>query len=113
MISWGINENYGINFNFQGLSQNAYNEISLNTNFQKNTYFGTGFSVSYERLFEEEFGVRRTATRGGAFFGSPERSTNQINPYVYGGTRPNKKVTLNTFIGYGVNSFRFRFWRAA
>ena len=109
MISWGINENYGINFNFQGLSQNAYNEISLNTNFQKNTYFGTGFSVSYERLFEEEFGVRRTATRGGAFFGSPERSTNQFNPYVYGGTRPNKKVTLNTFIGYGVNSFDFDF----
>jgi hypothetical protein len=109
MISWGINEGYGINFNFQGLSQNAYNEISLNANFQKNTYFGTGFSVSFERLFEEEFGVRRTATRGGAFFGGPERSTNQFNPYIYGGTRPNKKVTLNTFIGYGVNSFDFDF----
>jgi len=28
---------------------------------------------------------------------------------VFGGTRPNKKVTLNTFIGYGVNSFDFDF----
>jgi uncharacterized protein DUF5916/cellulose/xylan binding protein with CBM9 domain len=109
MISWGINENYGINFNWQGLSQNLYNEVSINTNFQKNTYFGAGFGIGYERLFEEEFGVRRTATRGGAFFGGPERSTNQINPYLYGGTRPNKKVSLNMFMSYGVNSFDFDF----
>jgi len=109
MISWGINENYGINFNWQGLSQNLYNEVSFNANFQKSTYFGAGLGIGYERIFEEEFGVRRTATRGGAFFGSPERSTNQINPYMYGGTKPNKKITLNTFMGYGINSFDFDF----
>jgi hypothetical protein len=109
MISWGINESYGINFNFQGLSQNLYNEISFNANFQKSTYFGAGIGIGYERLFEEEFGVRRTATRGGAFFGRPERSTNQVNPYVYGGSKPNKKVTLNMFMGYGINSFDFDF----
>src|SRR2546429_6390600 len=41
---------------------------------QRNTYFGIGHSVGYERLFEEEFGLKRTATHGGAFFGRPERS---------------------------------------
>ena len=109
MISWGINENYGISFNWQGLSQSAYNEVSLSGNFQKNTYFGGGFSLGYERIFEEEFGVRRTATRQGAFFGRPERSTNQFNPYIYGGSRPNNKISLNMFMAYGVNSFDFDF----
>ncbi len=109
MISWGFNENYGVNFNWQGLSQNFYNESSLNLNFQRNTYLGMGLNVGYERVFEEEFGLKRTATRSGAFFGRPERSTYQVGPYLYGGTRPNQKISLNMFMGYGHNSFDFDF----
>ena len=60
-------------------------------------------------LFEEEFGLKRTATHGGAFFGRPERSTYQFNPYVYGGTRPSKKYALNLFVSKGFNSFDFDF----
>ena len=109
MISWNVTESYGISFNWQGLSQNAYNEISINTNFQKNTYLGGGVSFGYERLFEEEFGLKRTATHAGAFFGGPERSTSQINPYFYGGTRPSQKYSFNWFLGYGHNAFDFDF----
>src|SRR2546429_9970589 len=76
---------------------------------QRNTYFGIGHSVGYERLFEEEFGLKRTATHGGAFFGGPERSAYQFNPYVYGGTRPSKKYSLNFFMSEGLNSFDFDF----
>jgi hypothetical protein len=109
MIQWSINTNAGMNFSWQGLSQNAYEETSIGFNFQRSTYLGFGAGVGYERLFEEEFGLKRTATHGGAFFGSPERSTYQFNPYMYGGTRPNKKVSLNFFVSEGLNSFDFDF----
>jgi len=109
MISWNVNANAGTNFNWQGLSQNAYEEVSISANFQKNTYLGIGQDVSYERLFEEEFGLKRTTTHGGAFFGGPERSAYQFGPYMYGGTRPSKKYALNFFIGEGLNSFDFDF----
>jgi len=109
MINWNINFNSGMNFSWQGLSQNAYEETSISANFQKSTYLGIGHSVSYERLFEEEFGLKRTATHGGAFFGGPERSAYQFNPYIYGGTRPSKKYSLNFFISEGLINFDFDF----
>jgi hypothetical protein len=109
MISWNVNANAGMNFNWQGLSQNAYEEVSISANFQKSSYLGIGHSVSYERLFEEEFGLKRTATHGGAFFGGPERSAYQFNPYVYGGSRPSKKYAFNFFMSQGFNNFDFDF----
>ncbi|HMJ25161.1 MAG TPA: hypothetical protein VK475_05010, partial [Pyrinomonadaceae bacterium] len=109
MISWSLNANTGGNFSWQGLSQNAYEEVSVSANFQKSTYLGIGHSVSYERLFEEEFGLKRTATHGGAFFGRPERSAYQFNPYIYGGGRPSKKYAYNFFLQRGQNNFDFDF----
>lgn len=109
MISWNLNASAGTNFNWQGLSQDAYQEINLSGNFQHSAYLGIGHSVSYERLFEEEFGLKRTATHGGAFFGGPERSTYQSNPYIYGGARPSKKYAFNFNVSAGINSFDFDF----
>ncbi|HMJ24606.1 MAG TPA: DUF5916 domain-containing protein, partial [Pyrinomonadaceae bacterium] len=109
MISWNLNANAGGNFNWQGLSQQAYEEVSVSANFQKSTYLGIGHSVGYERLFEEEFGLKRTATHGGAFFGRPERSAYQFNPYIYGGGRPSKKYAYNFFLQRGQNNFDFDF----
>jgi hypothetical protein len=109
LISWNLNSNAGINFNWQGLSQNLNEDISVNFNFQHSTSLGAGVSVGYERLFEEEFGLKRTATHGGAFFGSPERSTKQFSPYLFGTTRASKKYALNFFLARGQNSFDFDF----
>jgi hypothetical protein len=109
MISWNLNANAGGNFSWQGLSQNSYEEVSVLGNFQKSIYLGIGHSVSYERLFEEEFGLKRTATHSGAFFGRPERSAYQFNPYIYGGGRPSKKYAFNFFISEGLNNFDFDF----
>jgi hypothetical protein len=81
----------------------------MSANFQKSTYLGIGHSVSYERLFEEEFGLKRTAKQGGAFFGRPERSAYQFNPYIYGGGRPSKKYAYNFFLQTGRNNFDFDF----
>jgi hypothetical protein len=109
MISWNFSNSTGISYNWQGLSQSAYYEVNTNFNFQRNTYAGAGAAIGYERLFEEEFGLKRTATQGGAFFGGPERSTNQVNSYLYAGTKPSKKYALNLFTSYAHNSFDFDF----
>src|SRR5437867_670566 len=66
-------------------------------------------AVGYERLFEEEFGLKRTATHEGAFFRGPERSTKQYNTYMFAGTKPSQKYSFNMFMGYGHNSFDFDF----
>src|SRR5882724_2686579 len=112
LIQWNFSDNAGMNFNWQGLSQNIYNETSVNLNFQHSTYLGAGFGEGYERLFEEEFGLKRTATHAGAFFGGPERSTYQYNPYLFGGSRPSKKYAFNFFVGESYNSFDFDFGAA-
>jgi hypothetical protein len=109
MISWHMNHSANIDFNWQGLSQSLGEESNVSFNFQKNTYFGMGLGVGYERLFEEEFGVKRTATQLGAFFGGPERSTRQYSPYSFGGANPSKKYSINYFVGYGIGSFDFDF----
>lgn len=109
LIHWNLNDNLGTNFNFQGLSQNFYHETSVNLNFQHNTNFGFGLNQSYERLFEEEFGLKRTATHPGAFFGSPERSTGQYGWYLVGNTKPSQKYAFFFFMNQGVNSFDYDF----
>jgi hypothetical protein len=109
LISWNVNNNAGINFNWQRQSQSSYDEASISFNFQRNSYLGFGSVFGYERLFEEEFGLRRTAAHGGEFFGGPERSTFQFSPYLFAGTKPTKKYSLNLFLLYGKNSFDFDF----
>jgi hypothetical protein len=109
LISWNVNNNAGINFNWQGQSQSSYYEGSISFNFQRSSYLGFGSAFGYERLFEEEFGLKRTAAHGGAFFGGPERSTTQFSPYLFAGTKPSKKYSLNIFLLHGRNSFDFDF----
>ena len=106
---WSFNDNFGTNFNWQGLSQNFYHESSGNLNFYHNTYLGFGISENFERLFEEEFGLKRTVTHEGAFFGRPERSTFQYNTYISGGTKPSQKYSFNFFFNHAWNSYDFDF----
>ena len=109
LISWHLNNSANIDFNWQGLSQGLGEEANASFNFQHNTYLGFGLSTGYERLFEQEFGVKRTASQLGAFSGRPERSTRQYFPYLFTGTRPSKKYSINLFVGYGIGAFDFDF----
>lgn len=94
-----------VDFDWQGRSQFFRFGNDFNFAFQRNTfmYFETG--GSFERLFEEEFGVKRSTTRNGRFFGTPERSSWQ---YYFTGnldTNPIKKITLN--LSYFFNNSAF------
>lgn len=99
-----------MNFDWQGRAQ----EESIGANFgfslQRNMRVGFETGVSYERIFEEEFGLKRSATRtNGAFFGASERSTVQQYGSVNLNGSPNKKISFGVFAGYINNALDFDF----
>ena len=109
IIQWELSNSGHTSYTWQGLAYSTGNGTSLGFQFQKSSYLGTGVNVGYERIFEEEFGVARTATQSGSFFGGPERSTKYVVPYIYGGTHPSKKYSANFFLNYSSDSFDFDF----
>lgn len=110
LISWHANQFFGTNFDWQGRMQGWEHGSQLNFSLAHQTFFGIGGSEGYERLFEEEFGPRRTATQAGAFAGGdPERSTYGKGIHVFGGTTPNKKFSAFAVAAYAVGSFDFDF----
>jgi uncharacterized protein DUF5916 len=110
LISWRVSNALDANFDWQGRSQSwdDYSEIQLN--FRRQTYLNVTFDRGYERLFESEFGARRTPTRSGAFFGNdPERSTYKKGISVSGGTTPGKKYSAYAFFSHTWGSFDYDF----
>jgi len=54
------------------------------------------YEPAYERILEEEFGPRRTATRKGAFFGpDDERSVQKHHFFIAGSSQYTKKISFN------------------
>ncbi len=98
-----------LNYDWKGRSQ----DISIGSRFQfqmqGNLSVGTEMGVGYERIFEEEFGPRRTAVRRGAFFGAPERSAYQ--PYLNFNVNKtiSKQLAVRAFVGTTWNNFDFDF----
>jgi len=101
--------NAGINYDWQGRSQEINLGTSVQFALQRNTYLNFGTGVSYERIFEEEFGLKRSATRFGAFAGAGERSGWQHSFSGNLNTTPVKKVTVSLFMGTVGNDFDFDF----
>lgn len=110
LVSWRISNFSGTNFDWKGRLQNWIVEPLVRFSFQHQTSFGIGLTGRYERIFEEEFGLRRTATRPGAFAGDDaERSTYQKEIFVFGQTTPSKKYSANFFAVYRRGEFDYDF----
>jgi len=103
--------NLSVNYDWQGRSQGAEWGQNLSFSLQGNTSLNFNGGIGYERLFEEEFGLKRMPTRpnGGAFFGDSVRSTKQgwfsanLNKQV------NKKIRFGVFAGTIFNAYDFDF----
>src|SRR5438874_2154016 len=109
LISWRLTNGASTNFDWQGRMQNWSTEPHLGLQFQHNTFIEAGANFGYERIFEQEFGARRTATHPGAFFGGPERSTYQNGLFAGIETNASKKYSGDVFFSAGWNSFDFDF----
>lgn len=101
--SW-VNNFYFRN-DWQGRSQNWGANTNFDFSLKDNAFLHIETGISFERLFEEEFGAKRSQTQNGAFFGLPERSSYQ--GFIGGAFNKqfNKKVFTNVFVSYLFNQF--------
>jgi hypothetical protein len=110
LVYWRLFNNIGTNFSWDGRMQNWNNETQLRLAFQHQSTINFGFSGGYERLFEEEFGPKRTLTDSGAFAGpDSERSTYNKDYFVYGDTTLSKQFSAAASFDYIVDPFDLDF----
>lgn len=93
MISWTVTSSTRAQFNWQRRMQYAYQAWRSQFNFKRQTYLKADVYTDYQRLFEEEYGPKRTRARQGAFAGASERSTSWQGFTVEAGTAPSKKYS--------------------
>jgi hypothetical protein len=110
LISWWLSQFSQINYDFQGRIQNWSAQPFIRFQFKRQTFFGISYNHRYERIFEEEFGAKRTPTRAGAFFGDdPERSAYSKGFFTFAGTTPSKKYSVFGFASYRRGDLDFDF----
>jgi hypothetical protein len=109
LVSTRMIQGISMNHDWQGRSQNIEYFTELSFGLTKQTYVGFNYSDFYERLFEDEFGARRSATNRGAFFGDSERSSHGRSVAANVSTNPSKKYSAFLFMGHRWNIFDFDF----
>jgi hypothetical protein len=94
LIQWRLASAAITDFDWQGRQQGWSFEPQLELSFRRQIRLLAGVINGYERLFEEEFGAKRTASRAGAFAGDdPERSANFRSFYGLVDATPSKKYS--------------------
>jgi hypothetical protein len=79
-------------------------------NFRRQTFVGFGLDGWYERIFEEEFGPRRSLKSAGAFYGDdPERSSYTKSIFFAAGSVPSKKYSGEIYINYNIGGLDYDF----
>ena len=110
LISYRVTNADNLVFDWQARSQGWNNESRVAFNFPLQTSLTFGANRGYERVFEEEFGVKRTPTRPGRFAGdSSERSTNFKSLFFIVSTTPSQKYSGSVFVVRTWGQFDFDF----
>ena len=116
LISWRVYTDFSANFDWQGRSQNANDEMQIQFNLKRQSYVGVGTDKGYERVFESEFGPKRqpgsncVANNTCTFAGDDnERSSSNHGLYFFGGSTPSKKYNFNFFVNRRWGDFDFDF----
>ncbi|MBX7221278.1 MAG: carbohydrate binding family 9 domain-containing protein [Blastocatellia bacterium] len=110
LINYRIGAGSNIGFDFQGRTQYGAAYLEAEYFFQRQINIGFGYERGYERVFEEEFGPRRSFTNPGTFAGTdPERSAHRNTGYIFGNMTPSRKFRINGSIGYDAGVLDFDF----
>ena len=108
--AWRIFSRMAGNYDWQGRSQQMTAGSNLFLQFQKQINVGFGGNRRYERVFEEEFGAKRSLTRAGAFTGpSSERSAAGYSFFAFVGANPSQKYSLNLETGMNTSELDYDF----
>jgi hypothetical protein len=116
LISWRVYTDVSANFDWQGRSQNANDEMQIQFSLRRQTYLGVGTDKGYERVFESEFGAKRqpgtncVVNNACTFAGNDnERSSSNRGLYMFAGSTPSKKYNFNVFVNRRWGDFDFDF----
>ncbi|MDI1241601.1 MAG: hypothetical protein PSX80_06735, partial [bacterium] len=105
-LNW--NKMTGVDYDWAGRLQSWSAETNVNLTLQRSAFLRFGTGVYYEKLYEEEFGLKRSPTRPlGTFFGDPTRGTWQHMMSMSFSQNLNKKLNYNAFIGTIGNAYDF------
>ncbi|MCB1024633.1 MAG: carbohydrate binding family 9 domain-containing protein [Acidobacteria bacterium] len=101
----GINASYDWAGRFISAEWNS----NVGINLRKNTHFEVWGGVAKERIYEEEFGLRRLDNRSGAFYGDPTRDT--TNKWIggYFGKQFGKRISFDINMNYNWGAYDFDF----
>lgn len=105
LVSWKIASQSWLANDWQGRVQNSATDPSITFNFRNQTSLRVLGFFGFEKLYEEEFGPKRTAVQQGAFIGeSSERGAYYRGIEVGFEATPSKKysIDLTTFYGWGL-----------
>lgn len=105
-LNW--NKMSGIDYDWAGRVQSWNAETNANFTLQRNAFLSVAGGVSFEKLYEEEFGLKRSPTRPyGTFFGGPTRSSWQHFASINFNQNLNKQFNYGFFVGTIGNAFDF------
>ena len=110
IISWSIQKQSFVSFDWQGRLQRIETYPNISLNFKQQSFLTLYGLLGSERLFEEEFGPKRSAARAGAFAGpSSERRAPYWGVEVEAQTQPSKRYQfyLDTYYKWGAFDFDF------
>jgi hypothetical protein len=99
----------GIDYDWSGRLQKWRLGTTLNLSLQRTMFLFLEAGTAHERLYEEEFGLKRVPTHRGRFAGDPTRSTWQ--QYFYGevGQTLSKQIYYYAWINFQNNAYDFFF----
>ncbi len=109
LISWSAVNVTVAQWDWQGRANWICIYPQLHLNFRQQTSVKLFAYRDYERVFEEEFGVRRGPGRPGAFIGASERSTSWEGFIVQGSTSPNEALAFTASISKSWDVFDYDF----
>lgn len=97
----------GVDYDWSGRLQNWRIGSNVGLALQRTMFLFFEGSMSYEKLYEEEFGVERMPTRRGRFFGEPTRASWQNSIYAEINQNFSKHLFYYAWVQYRRNAFDF------
>jgi hypothetical protein len=108
LVSWSLLDTTLVQFDGRGRMQYGYTYPRLLLALRRQSFLNLSAYRDYMRVFEEEFGAARSATRPGAFHGpSAERSSWYHGFTLDAGTAPSQRVSFSAAYDRSWNNLDF------